>query len=142
MVYCDVQTYRTELLETVLEPLLLPAVMEEEEERKTLLGLALVAQVWLHIRSDPLAREFCCWLLSPDLWTRLLQLLARDGVAGLESTRLLDTLLASPCPHLLDPTITVYLETRGYHSDQVGPPSHYHRQYTRNNNAMLPCWCR
>ena len=86
--------------------------LESSDEPTVLLGLALTAQVWLHIQSDQLALTFSEWLLGPlpprgslpthPLLASLLRLASLPGLQGMEAVRLFDVLLSTPCPYLLD----------------------------------------
>ena len=98
------EVVRETLLETVLQPKL-----ETDKEEELLLGLALTAQVWLHIKSDTLALVFSCWLLGPLppappslLLSSLLNLASSPSATAMEVIRLFDVLLSTPCPYILD----------------------------------------
>ena len=114
---------REQFLEKCLQPLLV-----SDTEADALLGLALTAQLWVHIKSDKLAHAFAVWLLGEDiedcgheLKLRLLARCREGGLLGLETVRTLDVLLASPCQYILDRLVTARLETRGYHLSSNNP---------------------
>jgi len=104
--------------------------LESDDETTLLLGLALTAQVWLHIKSDQLTLAFSSWLLgdnfslfaSPVLH-RLLSLCPGPGLTGMETVRLFDVLLSAPSPYILDRLVTFNMETRGYHLGTCLPES-------------------
>lgn len=114
---------RTSFLEVHLQTRL-----ESPDEPTVLLGLALTAQVWLHLQSDQLALTFSEWLLGAlpprgpthPLLSSLLRLAALPGLQGMEAVRLFDVLLSTPCPYLLDRLATSHLESRGYHATSLG----------------------
>ena len=120
------EAVKEQLLQEQLSPLL-----QCDSESKVVLGLALTAQVWLHIKSDKLAHAFSTWLLgeticpggedSSGLGGRLVRLCRAGGASGLEAVRTVDVLLSSPCQYILDRLVTAQLETRGYHLSSNNP---------------------
>lgn len=104
--------------------------LESDHDESLLMGLALTAQVWLHIKSDQLALSFSSWLLGDafqsqpsNLLHRLLHLCRLPGLHGMETVRLFDVLLSTPCPYVLDRLVTLNMETRGYHLGTSLPES-------------------
>ena len=65
------QSLAAEIKDQFLVKYLEPRLLSETEE-DMLLGLALTAQFWLHIKSDKLAHSFSVWLLGEDIVTLLL----------------------------------------------------------------------
>ena len=124
------QSLASEIREQFLEKHLEPRLTRDQEE-EMMLGLALTAQVWLHIKSDKLAHSFSVWLLGdniPDsdhhpLKQRLMTACAGGGLLGLETVRTLDVLLSSPCQYILDRLVTAHLESRGYFLTSNNPES-------------------
>ena len=121
------QSLATEIREQFLVKIIEPKLCSETET-DVLLGLALTAQLWVHIKSDKLAHAFAVWLLGEDiedcgheLKLRLLARCREGGLLGLETVRTLDVLLASPCQYILDRLVTARLETRGYHLSSNNP---------------------
>ena len=117
---------REQFLQERLTPLL-----QSEEDTKVVLGLALTAQVWLHIKSDKLAHSFATWLLGDKICLgggdqeglsgRLVSLCREGGLRGVEAVRTVDVLLSSSCQYILDRLVTAHLETRGYHLSSNNP---------------------
>ena len=118
---------REQFLQEQLTPLL-----QAEEESQVVLGLALTAQVWLHIKSDQLAHSFATWLLGEKICPgggeeggglsgRLVELCRQGGGRGVEAVRTVDVLLSSSCQYILDRLVTAQLETRGYHLSSNNP---------------------
>ena len=117
------QSLATEIREKFLVKCLEPKLCSDSEA-EVLLGLALTAQLWVHIKSDKLAHSFSVWLLGEDihevagthpLKQRLVSRCRQEGLLGLEAVRTLDVLLSSPCQYILDRLVTAQLENRGYH---------------------------
>jgi len=127
---CLATEIKEQFFEYYIEPMLLPEVGVNDDN--LLYGLALTSQCWLHIKSDRLAHAFSVWLLGEELPNqvsssshglkeRLLSLCSSSGIIGLESIRMFDILLSSPCPYILDRLVTVQMECRGYHLANANP---------------------
>ena len=125
------QSLATEIREQFLVKTIEPKLCSETEA-DVLLGLALTAQLWVHIKSDKLAHSFSVWLLGENihesaaahpLKQRVVSRCREEGLVGLETVRTLDVLLSSPCQYILDRLVTAQLETRGYHLSSNNPES-------------------
>ena len=50
-----------------------------------------------------------------------MQLCSLPGLIGLETIRMFDVFLSTPCPYIIDRLVTVHMETRGYHLSNTNP---------------------
>jgi len=126
------QSLASEIKEQFFERYLEPKLLSECDESELLLGLALTSQTWLHIKSDRLAHSFSVWMLGEELSDqscttnhnlrdKLMQLCSLPGLVGLETIRMFDVFLSTPCPYIIDRLVTVHMETRGYHLSNTNP---------------------